>query len=106
MTPDLDISDKIKLISIRGFFSIPFRLYAKFFRHRGLSHHIVLGSISRIVWLLIFFTLLAIALNYALPTPYELLGFYKKYKPYIFFTILGIFLSDMCHLLLDKLKKR
>ena len=37
MNPDMDLANQIRLMSIRGILSIPFRSYSKVFSHRGLS---------------------------------------------------------------------
>ncbi len=52
MSPDMDLAHQIRFFSIRGFFSLPFRSYSKLFSHRGLSHHLLLGSLTRIAWLI------------------------------------------------------
>jgi len=51
MSPDMDLAYQIRLFSLRGLFSIPFRSYAQLFSHRGLSHNVLLGSVTRILWL-------------------------------------------------------
>ena len=54
MNPDLDMAKKIKLFSLRGFFSIPFRSYSYVFKHRGISHSVLLGTLTRVIWLFLF----------------------------------------------------
>ncbi|MCI5051774.1 MAG: DUF2227 family putative metal-binding protein [Simkaniaceae bacterium] len=104
MSPDMDVANKIKLLSVRGILSIPFRLYAYFFRHRGISHSVLFGSLTRILWLLgcaagIFFLVYS-----SLPTQKTLYKFYYLHRDLIHLTVLAIVLADLCHLLLD-LKK-
>ena len=45
MSPDVDIAHKVKIFSIRGAFNLPFYFYSKIFRHRGVSHHVFLGTL-------------------------------------------------------------
>lgn len=102
MNPDVDICDKIKLFSIKGFFTIPFRLYAKVFKHRKTSHHIIFGTISRIGFLLILFFLIIFLLDLTPLLKIPFLNFLKTYKTYILYSILGIFVADFLHIILDK----
>ncbi len=101
MNPDLDLAHQIKLFSLRGVLSLPFRLYSRVFRHRGLSHHPLLGSLTRILWLALWALLTFYLINRAFPNHKSLIQFYLSYKPYIFYGFSGIFLADLCHLLLD-----
>ena len=100
MSPDMDLSHQIRLFSVRGFFSFPFRVYSRFFRHRGISHKPVLGSISRIVWLFGFLSLIFFLINLPFETK-GLSGFFQKYQIQLFFGFIGITVADICHLILD-----
>ena len=102
MNPDLDMADQIKLISIRGVLTIPFRSYAKFFSHRGISHNLILGSLSRIIWILGWTIVVFFLLYKTLPTKATILKFYFHYETYIRYSLAGICLADWCHLLLDR----
>jgi len=102
MSPDLDLANKIKLFSLRGVLTFPFRSYAKFFSHRGLSHHVLLGSLTRILWLAGWGALIFLALYKGLPTKATFLKFYFHYKPFILYSLGGVCLADWCHLLLDR----
>lgn len=101
MSPDMDLAYQIRLFSLRGILTLPFRSYAQFFRHRGLSHHLILGSATRILWLVLWGLVLFFLIYQSLPTKVSLLKFYKMYKPYIFYSLAGICFADWCHLLLD-----
>lgn len=101
MSPDVDISDKIKLFSLKGLFTLPFRLYSKIFSHRGLSHSIIFGTATRILFLAALLSLLLFIFGAALPEKRSILYFFKTYKPYIIWGCLGIFFADICHLVLD-----
>lgn len=100
MNPDLDLSNQIKLFSLRGFFSLPFRFYSYFFKHRGISHTPIIGSLTRIIWL---FAFLAIFF-YLIHLPFDSKGifhFYHHYQKELLFGLAGIFIADFFHLLLD-----
>ncbi len=101
MNPDLDLASQIRLFSIRGFFTLPFRSYAKLFSHRGLSHNLVLGSFTRIAWLVGWGGLIFFIVYRTLPTQGTFLKFYKHYQPFILYSLGGICLADWSHLLLD-----
>ncbi len=104
MNPDLDLANQIRLFSIRGFLTLPFRSYAKFFSHRGLSHNVVLGSLTRIAWLMGWGCLVFLVLYKTLPSKRTLLSFYKHYQPFILYALAGVCLADWGHLLLDRKK--
>lgn len=54
-SPDMDLAGQIKLLSFRGLLTFPFRLfYAPISKHRGLSHSIIFGTLSRLLTLCIF----------------------------------------------------
>ena len=104
MNPDLDLANNIKLFSIRGFLTLPFRLYANVFKHRGLSHHILFGSITRIIWLAAWGILIFLIFYKTLPKPNSLYQFYLKNQSIIHTTFLAICVADWSHLLLDRKK--
>jgi uncharacterized metal-binding protein len=102
MSPDMDLAHRIKLFSIRGFLTLPFRSYALVFRHRGISHSFLFGTMTRILWLL-FITLIAIYLyRRSLPsynTLHQILSINFDYITWGFF---GLFCADAGHLFMDK----
>lgn len=99
MSPDVDLANKIKLFSIKGLLTLPFRGYSKIFKHRGLSHSIILGSITRIVWLGAFFYLVLFLLNKPLLNKKEVVSILKS--DYFLYGFTAIILADFCHILLD-----
>ena len=106
MSPDLDLAHSIKLVSIRGVLSLPFRFYSRVFSHRGISHSFFFGSLTRIVWLFAFATLVFFLFNQELPSSSNLKKFYRTYEPFLLYGLAGICLADWCHLLLDiKIRK-
>lgn len=108
MSPDMDLAHQIRLFSLRGLLTLPFRSYAQFFSHRGLSHNPILGSATRILWLTGWVFFLFIAIYKSIPKTPTLLKFYQDHQLYILYGLAGICFADWCHLLLDrkKLKKR
>ncbi len=101
MNPDLDLANQIRLISIRGFLTLPFRSYAKLFSHRGLSHHPLFGSFTRIAWLIGWGGIIFFLVYKSVPTKGTFLKFYKNNQPFILYCLGGVCLADWGHLLLD-----
>ena len=101
MSPDMDLANQIKFFSLRGVLTSPFRLYSKIFNHRGLSHSILFGTLTRIG----FLTLLGVfglwIFKQTLLTPDSFVLFLKTHQTWILFAFAGIFSADLCHLLLD-----
>ena len=102
-SPDLDMANKIKLFSLRGILSFPFRLYARVFRHRGISHKPVLGSFTRILWLAGWLFLLSFLVDLSFLGKKNF--FFLRYKEYFFMGLSGIILSDIFHIIVDKFSK-
>jgi uncharacterized metal-binding protein len=104
MSPDLDLANQIKLFSIKGLFTLPFRFYSVFFRHRGLSHNPIFGSFTRILWLGGFIYLLFYFFDKPIIFKKEFLKILRS--SYFLYGLFGVVLSDFCHLILDYSKKR
>ena len=101
MNPDMDVSNQIKLFSLKGFFTLPFRFYSIIFKHRGISHSLFWGTLTRVLFLAAFFISILLIFNFSIPTKTDIIKFYFNYKPFILYGFFGIFLADICHLLLD-----
>lgn len=101
MSPDLDLVHNIRIRSIRGFFSLPFRAYSYVFKHRGISHSFIFGSATRILWLMGIALMIFFLFYQTLPSESSFLRCCTHYKPYLIFGLAGICLADWCHLLLD-----
>jgi len=95
--PDIDLARNIRLFSLKGLLTLPFRPYSHFFRHRGISHMLIIGTATRILWLFGFVWLLCSCLNLAFP---DLVSWNH---PFLWFGIGGIAAADFFHILLDKL---
>lgn len=102
MNPDLDLVHQIKLFSLRGFLTLPFRGYSRICKHRGISHSFLLGSLTRIVWLSAIVFLFAFSFSFS----DTIFSFCKKFKLYFIYILTGICLADWSHLLLDAKKTR
>lgn len=89
--PDLDLAHKIRLFSWKGLLTLPFRLYSRLFRHRGLSHMPVIGTLTRVAWLMGLFYLL----DWAYPS---------LNNTHTWFAIGGLTVADFFHVLLDRLR--
>lgn len=103
MNPDLDLASSIKLFSFRGILTMPFRLYSKIFRHRGLSHSIFLGTFTRLGYLAAFVFLIS---YFFLKMPFfhiEVFEYYKANRSLFFTGFLGLFIADFFHILVDVL---
>jgi uncharacterized metal-binding protein len=98
LSPDVDLSYKNNLFSLKGILTLPFLLYSFIFRHRGISHIPILGTLTRIAYLavLILITLWLLDLNKT-----EFWHTLIAYKGFFTSGILAMVLSDLCHLLLD-----
>lgn len=89
--PDLDLARNIRLFSLKGLLTFPFRPYSYLFRHRGISHMPLIGTLTRVLWLLGFFWVI----GWVIPIHFE--------QPYVWFGLAGLALADLSHVLLDSL---
>ncbi len=101
MSPDMDLAHQIKFFSIRGMLTSPFRLYSKIFSHRGMSHSILFGTLTRIGFLSLLALLSLWLINQTFPNPDTFLIFLKSHQVMILYAFSGLFIADLCHLLLD-----
>ncbi len=104
MNPDMDVAHKIKRSSLRGVLSLPFIGYAKVFKHRGISHTLILGSITRVLWLCTVAFFICYGLNLCFFTKQSLIHYCMDYKKELLYGLIGIFSADASHLILDKFK--
>jgi len=94
--PDLDLTHNIRLFSLKGLLTLPFRPYSRLFSHRGLSHVPLIGTLTRLLWLLGFFWLLFWALGWVVPK-------LDWNQPLVWFAIGGLAAADLLHVLLDQI---
>ena len=111
ISPDLDLGPKKRASVLRPFLYH----YSMFFKHRGVSHHFFLGTISRIVYLLAMALLIIFCLHKMGYTSFStthylnfLTNLFHGYTysvpeyQFLTWTVIGMFLSDLVHILLDK----
>lgn len=103
MSPDLDLAYNIRLGSVRGILAIPFRSYAVLFRHRGLSHSLLFGTVTRLLWLGMFIMAILFLFYEIDPSSKSFTLFFIKHKMTLAAAFGGLFVADACHLLLDRL---
>lgn len=101
MSPDMDLANQVKLYSLKGILTLPFRSYALAFRHRGLSHSWLLGTLTRVLWLMIFITLLLYGIYSIYPSSHALYAFFHSYQGELTYAFAGLMIADWGHLLLD-----
>jgi uncharacterized metal-binding protein len=93
--PDLDLARNIRLFSLKGILTLPFRPYSYFFRHRGISHLPVIGTLTRVLWLLGCLYFAFFLLDKAIPH----LHFWNQ--PLVWFGVAGLAVADLLHVFLD-----
>lgn len=96
--PDMDLARNIRLFSLKGLLTLPFRPYSYIFRHRGISHLPLIGTLTRVVWLAGFFAILFFLLRINQP------DLNQWDESYTWFGLGGLAVADLCHVLLDKLE--
>lgn len=115
ISPDLDIGPK-KRTKWLQIFLYP---YSIFFQHRGYSHSILFGTLTRIIYGLIVFLLIVFSLKRMDYIDYgeeaflsSLWHFLREFDysliPYKFlsWTFFGMFLADILHIILDKISSK
>lgn len=101
LSPDLDLHKNRarRRWGPLGFIWAP---YSKIFKHRGVSHNLLLGPLTRLIYLGIVFGVVLVGLSYvglALPQ-----GFQITIEPRILAVLgAGLYLPNVLHVLLDKL---
>ena len=90
ITPDLDLYDNCK----GSFWCWFWKFYGKMFRHRGISHTPIIGTITRIIYAGIFPAIYIIRNDVVLP--WKVVGL----------IFLGLCLSDILHVTMDRISTR
>lgn len=99
LSPDLDLADS-DVTRRWGLLRLLWWPYTKFFRHRGLSHSIVFGPLTRVLYLGFLaaciwgasYLALGLRVGWKLPPAKSVGAFFA-----------GIYLSNLLHVFLDKL---
>ncbi len=93
--PDMDLARNIRLFSLKGLLTLPFRPYSYLFRHRGISHMPIIGTLTRVIWLLVFLWTLFTLLKWVFPIDWN--------QPYLWFGLAGLAIADLFHVVLDNI---
>ena len=91
LSPDLDLSYS-SVTGRWGILRILWFPYSLLFKHRGFSHHIIIGLLSRLLYLAILLALLFLFIPFNIPKATYLLIFCG-----------GILVADFMHIALDKI---
>jgi uncharacterized metal-binding protein len=100
LSPDLDLhkNSTRRRWGVLGFIWAP---YSTFFKHRGLSHSLIIGPLTRLIYLSIVVGLILYGLTVAGVTlPKEPLSWLSE--DLLFVLAAGIYLSNIMHVLLDR----
>ncbi len=99
LTPDMDTKSEAQQRC--GIFCFPYRKASK---HRGASHHWLLGTLSRIIYILLIISLF-ILIIYGRDGIYSFINALILYKKEMVIASSGMFLSNLFHIILDYLNK-
>ncbi len=105
LTPDLDIGPKNR----KSVVSILLYPYSVLFKHRGISHSFILGTITRIIYVYVIFIIISALLAYFSIIKDEtnylslILAYDYQKEHYLIFTwiVIGMSLADACHIVID-----
>lgn len=106
MNPDLDLADKVKLFSIKGFLTLPFRGYSLISKHRGISHAPVWGTLTRILWLGVLAAIVLFLFDKTFLAKKDILVFSHTYGNYLLFVLGGFLFADLSHVILDLISSK
>jgi uncharacterized metal-binding protein len=100
LSPDLDLHKNLarRRWGPLGFIWTP---YSKIFKHRGLSHSLLLGPITRLIYLGVVFGLVLWGLSHVGLAPPQ--GSPKLGERTLFIVGAGLYLPNVLHVLLDRL---
>lgn len=97
LTPDIDTRSEASRRC-----GVVCRPYRWFFTHRGISHHPVIGILSRIIYVLLI-TIFFIVIIYGIHTVISFIDVLIQYKLEMLSVIIGLFISNLFHILLDNI---
>jgi uncharacterized metal-binding protein len=105
LNPDLDLAHKVSLKTWRGFLHLPFYPYGYFFSHRGISHSLTLGTLSRALYI-IFLCILVILLTFGVGEIENFFLFLIKHGRVWVLILATFYYADLFHLFVDKISDR
>lgn len=106
MNPDLYKAHQTRFLSIRGLLTLPLRPYSLLIRNRRLSHHIIFGTLTRILWAALLTFLAFLIIYKSIPSKRALVHFYKHYELFILYGLAAVCLSDWCYLILARKERQ
>lgn len=98
--PDLDLAKNIRLFSFKGLMTLPFRPLSYFMKHRGISHAPIFGTLIRVLWLMIFLSIIMSLLDWSYPQITNIWSY-----SVLWLALCGLATADISHIILDKYKK-
>lgn len=108
LSPDLDLYHS-RASEHWGYLKPIWKPYAYFFKHRGLSHHLIWGAVSRITYLIVLFALLSLVsvqisylAGFETKQDQETLDFSALPVRFFLWVSVGIGLGNMVHIILDR----
>ena len=106
VNPDCDIAHKTNPYSLRGVLLYPFRFYSRVFKHRGISHKHLIGTCTRIIWLIIFFLPLGVLIFVIYPQGIHLLQtFIAAHHEFMITAFIALVIADSAHIFLDRAQR-
>jgi uncharacterized metal-binding protein len=96
LTPDLDLV-RSRPTRRWGRLSILWWPYAKLFRHRGVSHHMVWGPLTRIAYLTLLATAAAVGIGAVLGRPVSFAGAHAN----VWAILAGVYVPNVAHTVAD-----
>jgi uncharacterized metal-binding protein len=103
LSPDLDLADSDPARSW-GFVQVIWRPYSRLFRHRGLSHTPVIGTLTRIVYLgcAIYIISAVTASLIGLDLQISVYDLHRLWSARWFCILVGLISADLIHLVADR----
>ena len=106
LSPDLDL-DRCRARSNWGILGIFWYPYSKIFRHRGISHSIIFGMVTRILYLILMVMLLQFGLRRFLGIDIGVsVTDLSHGRPPDFYLVgsiaAGLYIPDLMHIILDR----
>ncbi len=97
LSPDLDL---VRSGPMRrwGRLSILWWPYAKLFRHRGISHHVLWGPLTRLAYLALFVIAVSAGVGAAIGHPLRL----ERLPVNVWAVLVGIYAPSVVHVLVDR----
>lgn len=106
LSPDLDLPAS-KILKRWGWLRVIWVPYQKMFKHRGMSHNLIFGPLTRIAYLTIILTIAIMVLDYLLGWLEFPQGEFKisfsivqDWLPIVF---MGLYIPNFLHIVYDKL---